>query len=264
MEIDQHLPFVLGPRDAKTDDWGITVPALVVRIRDLVASALTLMDLRRNADASLLLRAAFEHCATFAWVALKPDERVAKWQAEEFRTRLLASDLLAAHGFAPPFTGDERNEWERYVFQHVKKLKSRIMPTLREQCEVVDQRLDELNLTDPSRDAPDHYFLHGYARFYTEGSALTHPTSYGLLGNIVDMYDGEGLGNLVVEREGLGQHGSALLGIAPRILWLTLKVASAVREVPLAKNEVDGMLERVERRVHGSPPSSTDSASADP
>lgn len=102
-----HAAFpVIGPADRAV--IGVYGAALVARIVGTIEAMLTLGPLGRDADLKILVRSAFEHSVTFAWIAADPERRFARWQKEDAERRIEAHRGPRAPRREPPCSSTAR------------------------------------------------------------------------------------------------------------------------------------------------------------
>jgi hypothetical protein len=81
----------------QADHWSKWSTATLVRMADTVEAAMNLMEAGLEVDARTLLRSLYEQVVTFAWLAIDPGPRFARW----FGDGLLED--LRLHNDAQPF-----------------------------------------------------------------------------------------------------------------------------------------------------------------
>ena len=102
-----HAAFpVIGPADRAV--IGVYGAALVARIVGTIEAMLTLGPLGRDADLKILVRSAFEHSVTFAWIAADQERRFARWQKEDAERRIEAHRGPRAPRREPPCSSTAR------------------------------------------------------------------------------------------------------------------------------------------------------------
>jgi hypothetical protein len=206
---EERLP-ITGP--ANEADIRVYGAGLVARIVGTVQAMLALAPSGRDADLNILVRAAFEHAVTFAWLAADPNRRFVRWQKEDAISRLAIHRDMQRFGETLLAPATEA-ELQRYAAASTKN-----PPNIPDRAAQADQYWGpRLQLPDP----PDLASFRGlYTTVYRRGSSRTHATVLGLN----DVVRRAGGGQYVVALEASGPQPS--LRMAPFVLGLTLFVAS--------------------------------------
>ena len=175
-----------GP--ASEADVRVYGAGLLARTLGTVQAMLAVAPSGRDADLNILVRAAFEHAVTFAWLAADPNHRFVRWQKEDAISRLAIHRDMQRFGetlLTPALEAELRRQAD---------VPQRKPPSMPDRAEQADKYWgSRLQLPDPPHLAS---FRGLYTTVYRRGSSRTHATVLGL--------------NDVLRRAGGGQYVVAL------------------------------------------------------
>jgi hypothetical protein len=98
--IAARVPRAFVPPEAS---WPLVATAFIARFADILRSIALLVDQRQEADALMLVRAAYEHVVMFCWIAADPDTRLEEWVEHSERGRLVqVAEADRLFGVPPP------------------------------------------------------------------------------------------------------------------------------------------------------------------
>jgi hypothetical protein len=90
--VEARLPQRFYPSESY---WQMIGAAMVVRMADTVKSVLALAEAGLDGDAMILLRALYEQVVVYCWIAIYPDQNVARWiSGAEFQQHKLHTETL--------------------------------------------------------------------------------------------------------------------------------------------------------------------------
>lgn len=206
---------VVGPADRAV--IGVYGAALVARIVGTIEAMLTLGPLGRDADLNILVRSAFEHSVTFAWIAADPERRFVRWQKEDAERRLEAHRDF--HRFGEKLLESTAEaELQRQTNIQYRGHPVKRPPNIPQRSEQADKYWGpRLHLPEPPHLAS---FRGVYTTVYRSGSSRTHASILGL-NDVMTPADGQ----YVVALESPARQQPSLR-MAPFVLGLALYVAS--------------------------------------
>jgi hypothetical protein len=211
------LPLELKSRPDH-DAWPLVGVGLMARAYGALEAVAALFPVRREHEASVLVRVLLEQITTFAWLAAEPDERMPAWLKHDRRERQKIDNSYRDAGleFLAPAV---RQEVDAIV-----AAPGPCMPDMASRARAVDlvwgTRLDEL-----SSDIRAAHSLSGiYRTVYRSSSRRVHPSAVGLDRMIVDIPGRPGW--LCVQRDEPAPRLRNAFTIAPLLYGIGMFVAA--------------------------------------
>lgn len=180
--IRNRLPVEVESPDH--DPWPMVAWAFLGRFAGEAEAIVALLPLRREIDSHCLMRVLYEHVVTFAWIAAGPiKERIDLFEKNDAAERIKVDNEFRQ------IKGEALRPEVRAHFERVCASIPGDFPPLTERALKADEywagRIEGMG----KRRSP-YSFSGAYRVLYRHGSALVHPTVYGLQRLVTDLPDG--------------------------------------------------------------------------